>query len=137
MTVVLVFNSAETRPRSVVLHTRREDVEHVMAWYGAFHAGDRYTVTMDGRNVPMDQNGCPERLPGPGLGSHALPGHTENAPITPADKRACLERELRMRRRVYPRFVQTGKLTQAEADREIAVMEAILADYPDAQGALL
>ena len=58
-------------------------------------------------------------------------------PITPADKRACIERELRMRRRVYPRFVQNGKLTQAEADREIAVMEAILADYPDPQGALL
>ena len=58
-------------------------------------------------------------------------------PITPADKRACLERELRMRRRVYPRWVQAGKLSQAEADREITVMEAILADYPDPQGALL
>ena len=59
------------------------------------------------------------------------------APITPADKRACIERELRMRCRVYQRFVAAGKLSQAEADREIAVMEAILADYPDAQGALL
>lgn len=58
-------------------------------------------------------------------------------PITPADKRACIERELRMRRRVYPRWVQAGKLSQAEADREVAVMQAILADYPPAQGALL
>ena len=57
-------------------------------------------------------------------------------PVTRADKRACLEREIRMRRRVYPRFVQSGKLTQAEADREIDVMEAILADYRD-QGRLL
>lgn len=59
------------------------------------------------------------------------------APITPADKRACIERELRMRRRVYPRWVEAGRLTRQQADREIAVMEAILGDYPSAQGALL
>lgn len=58
-------------------------------------------------------------------------------PITSADKRACIERELRMRRRVYPRWVSTGRLTQAQADREIAVMAAVLADYPDPQGRML
>lgn len=52
---------------------------------------------------------------------------------TPTEKRACIERELRMRRRVYPRRVADGKMTQAQADREIAVMEAILDDYPAAQ----
>lgn len=60
-----------------------------------------------------------------------------NAPITLAQKRACLERELRMRRRVYPRWVKAGRLTQAQAEHEIAVMEAILADYPAPQGRML
>ena len=39
---------------------------------------------------------------------------------------ACIERELRMRRRVYPRWVQEGRKPQADADREIAEMEAVL-----------
>lgn len=52
-------------------------------------------------------------------------------------KRSCLEREIKMRRRVYPRWVADGRMTQAKADEEIAVMEAILADYPPQQGGLL
>jgi len=34
-----------------------------------------------------------------------------------------------MRRRVYPHFVERGKLKQEDADRQIAVMEAIAEDY--------
>jgi hypothetical protein len=49
--------------------------------------------------------------------------------ITTADKIACLRREIALRRAAYPRWVAQGKLTQANADREIAAMEAILADY--------
>jgi hypothetical protein len=30
-----------------------------MAWYGAWASGDKYAVTFDGRNVPIDQNGEP------------------------------------------------------------------------------
>ncbi len=41
---------------------------------------------------------------------------------------ACVERELRFRRRVYPRWVGEGRMTQAEADHEIAAMEAVLAN---------
>lgn len=52
-------------------------------------------------------------------------------PITPAQKRACLKREIGMRRRVYPGRVASGKMTQHEMDHEIAVIEAILADYPE------
>jgi hypothetical protein len=48
---------------------------------------------------------------------------------TPAEKLACLKRELGMRRRVYPRWVAQGKMSQAEMDREIRVMEALVADY--------
>jgi hypothetical protein len=40
----------------------------------------------------------------------------------------CAKRELAQRRRVYPRLVMTGKMTQADADREIEMMSAI-ADY--------
>lgn len=56
MIVKLVFNNADAtlKTTSVTLHV--DDVPDVMAWYGA-HAGDRYTVTRDGRNVPMDING--------------------------------------------------------------------------------
>ncbi len=57
--------------------------------------------------------------------------------ISHDDKRACIERELKMRRRVYPRWVEAGKMSQAHADKEIATMEAILADYPPRQESLL
>ncbi|MBP6444807.1 MAG: hypothetical protein KA267_12340 [Gemmatimonadales bacterium] len=51
------------------------------------------------------------------------------ARITEDEKRQCAERELAMRKRVYPRWVSAGKMTQAAADREIAAMEAIAKDY--------
>ena len=56
---------------------------------------------------------------------------TRPRPITRFEKRRCLEREIEMRRRVYPRRVREGRMTQAEADREIDVMTAILRDYDD------
>jgi len=40
---------------------------------------------------------------------------------------ACVRREISMRRRVYPRWVSTGKMTQDEADRQISTMEAVQA----------
>ena len=51
------------------------------------------------------------------------------ATITIYDKLACARRELRMRRKVYPRRVANRKMSQEQADREIALMEAIVADY--------
>lgn len=41
----------------------------------------------------------------------------------------CLKREIALRRRVYPRLVEQGKMTQTRADSEIEVMQAILDDY--------
>jgi archaellum biogenesis protein FlaJ (TadC family) len=38
----------------------------------------------------------------------------------------CVEREIRFRERVYPRFIERRKLSQQNADREIATMRAIL-----------
>lgn len=45
------------------------------------------------------------------------------------DKMDCAARELRQRLRVYPRLVDAGKMTQSLADRQIALMEAIVRDY--------
>jgi hypothetical protein len=52
--------------------------------------------------------------------------------ITTADKLACAKRELAMRRGVYPRFIDAGKMSAGKAAHEIAAMEAIVRDYEDA-----
>ena len=39
---------------------------------------------------------------------------------------ACVEREIALRRRVYPRWIESGRLSQRKADIEIAAMEAVL-----------
>jgi hypothetical protein len=46
--------------------------------------------------------------------------------MTTADQIKCVEREIAMRRRVFPRLVERQKMSQGEADREIATMEAVL-----------
>lgn len=38
----------------------------------------------------------------------------------------CVEREVRLRRSAYVRWAASGRMKQAEADREIAAMEAVL-----------
>lgn len=54
------------------------------------------------------------------------------------EKLAEIEREIAMRRRVYPRDVQADRMTQAQADRRLAIMEAVAHDYrrPPAVGDL-
>lgn len=49
--------------------------------------------------------------------------------FTAAEKRAEIEREIVMRKRVYPRLVKDGRLSQADADHRLAVMKAIATDY--------
>lgn len=49
--------------------------------------------------------------------------------ITAADKLSCAERELKMRTRVYERWVSEGKMSAAKAAHEIACMAAIVQDY--------
>lgn len=46
--------------------------------------------------------------------------------ITIEEQIACIERELGMRVKLYPRWVKSGKLTQAAADEELARMRAVL-----------
>lgn len=50
-----------------------------------------------------------------------------NEPITIERQIACVRREIGMRRKVYPGWVQRGKMTQDEAERQIATMEAVQA----------
>lgn len=45
------------------------------------------------------------------------------------EKIACLSREVGMRRRVYDRQVQEGRMDKAKADKETGIMEEILAEY--------
>lgn len=64
------------------------------------------------------------------------------ARIAIADQIRCVERELKMRRRAYPRWVTQGRMSQDMADAEIAAMEAVLATLQglvpqDAQGQML
>jgi hypothetical protein len=48
---------------------------------------------------------------------------------TASEKRQCAERELAMRRRVYPRWIEAKRMSQGKADQEIALMQEIAADY--------
>lgn len=49
--------------------------------------------------------------------------------ITAADKLAAAEREVKFRKRVYPRFIEDGRMSAGKAAHEVACMEAIAADY--------
>jgi hypothetical protein len=46
--------------------------------------------------------------------------------ITLEQQILCVEREIRIRENVYPRWVESGKMKMGEADREIAVMRKVL-----------
>ncbi len=50
----------------------------------------------------------------------------ETLPVPLRDQLACAEREVRMRERVYPRRVAAKAMTQAQADRELRAMAAIV-----------
>lgn len=45
----------------------------------------------------------------------------------------CVERELRFRRRVYARRIDAGQMTKRQSDREIGLMEAVLATVQAAE----
>jgi len=46
--------------------------------------------------------------------------------ITVQDQIECVEREIKMRKRVYPRWVSSFKMDQEKADREILTMQEVL-----------
>ena len=68
--------------------------------------------------------------------------HVLSEAFTAVELAECAEREVRQRQRAYPRWVEAGRLTQALADRQTALMRAIArklraeADAEDAKGDL-
>jgi hypothetical protein len=44
-----------------------------------------------------------------------------------SDQIKCAEREVALRKRAYPKWVQSGRMKRETADYEIAAMEAVLA----------
>jgi hypothetical protein len=52
--------------------------------------------------------------------------------FTASQKLEAVDRELAYRRRVYARRIEQGQMTQSLADRQIAIFEAIKADYETA-----
>lgn len=50
---------------------------------------------------------------------------------TDADKHKEAKHEVKMRKRVYPRLVQDGRMSFSDAERGIEIMEAIAADYEE------
>lgn len=53
----LVFTRAGAKPKKTVIKCDAASVPHIMVWYGAHHAGDKYKATIDGRYISMDKNG--------------------------------------------------------------------------------
>lgn len=53
----LVFTNPEVGQNQVLEVAGLHEVAAIMAWYGAYFAGDDYTVTVDGVPVAMDKNG--------------------------------------------------------------------------------
>lgn len=58
----LLFVNKDAKPKRTLLRVDTAAIAPIMAWYGAYYAGDRYKVSVDGSRVGMDQNG--ELLPG-------------------------------------------------------------------------
>lgn len=55
--VELRFVNSDALPKSAVIQCHRASIPLIMAWYGAFYAGDRYSVFVDGEKVDKDHNG--------------------------------------------------------------------------------
>jgi len=49
-----------------------------------------------------------------------------SSPLSITEQLGAARRELALRQRCYPKWIPTGKITQAKADHEIACMEAIV-----------
>jgi hypothetical protein len=49
--------------------------------------------------------------------------------FTDTEKLECARREVKQREHVYPRRVEAGQMSQALADRQIALMKSIADDY--------
>lgn len=55
--VELKFVNSDATPKVSLIRCDRANIESIAAWYGSHHAGDRYTVYVDGERVSKDRNG--------------------------------------------------------------------------------
>jgi len=55
--VELKFVNIDAKPKTAIVRCDTASMEQIMAWYGAFYAGDRYAVYADGEKLTKDQNG--------------------------------------------------------------------------------
>lgn len=53
----LKFTNLDASPKVQVLQVDAASVAPIMAWYGAYYSGDRYSVHLDGNRLQKDQNG--------------------------------------------------------------------------------
>jgi hypothetical protein len=55
--VTLKFDNRDATPHVVEMRVDRAAVKDIMAWYGAYFAGDDYAVFINGHPQGKDQNG--------------------------------------------------------------------------------
>lgn len=56
--VELQFVNSDARPKATAIRCDTASIAPIMAWYGAFYAGDRYAVYADGEKLAKDRNGA-------------------------------------------------------------------------------
>lgn len=61
------------------------------------------------------------------------PGERAIVRVPLREQVACVAREVALRKAAYPRWVASGRMKQAAADREIAAMEAVLETLREAE----
>lgn len=57
MTVKIEIKNNDACQTHWVMQVDAASVEQIVEWYGAFYAGDDYTVTLDGVLQTLDHNG--------------------------------------------------------------------------------
>lgn len=55
--VELKFVNSDASPKVTIIQCNSQSIAPIMAWYGAYYAGDRYAVYADGEKIPKDMNG--------------------------------------------------------------------------------
>ena len=55
--IELKFVNSDARPKNSTIRCNTASIAQIMAWYGAYYAGDRYAVYADGEKLAKDQNG--------------------------------------------------------------------------------
>ena len=54
----LKFVNSDATPKTLRMKVSADAIAPIMDWYGCYHSGDCYTVTVDGTKVAKDQNGA-------------------------------------------------------------------------------